>query len=230
MKLFNFKSLIICILICTLTLSLCACGAPYVDQNFIDINSERPTTVPTEDTIPDAESTPPTNTQPENTTPPETKPSNNKKPGGFILDDTPPATEPTQPSEPPVDTDTPKDPTTNTQPGNQNPSIALTAGMKKALISLGSTTNSNITAYNMAQQEDGGVGIVNIHNSPNSAIQKTYVYYESKAAYNEAKLNHSADACNDSLQLILVSTTNVLPIANPETLALVLFGGYTLWR
>ena len=219
----TIKRLIACALCCILMVSLCACS-PYIDQEFIDLNmtAQSPPTEPTE-----PEYTPPT-TQPAEPEKEETKPA--FKPGGFTLSDE----KPTEPeTEPIIDETTPEDnePTTPKPPsGVIIDNVKVSSGLKAALNSIGKTNTLQAVAFQPNAGADGGRTIVFIKNNGKTATQYTYMYYESEADYNAASAGMSEDACNGSLRLILRSEMEVLPVTNPETMGIVLFDGYVLWR
>ena len=219
----TIKRLIACALCCILMVSLCACS-PYIDQEFIDLNMTAQSH-PTEPTEP--EYIPPA-TQPVEPEKEETKPA--FKPGGFTLSDE----QPTEPETAPVtDETTPEDnePTTPKPPsGVVIDNVKVSAGFKAALNSIGKTNTLQAVAFQPNAGADGGRTIVFIKNNGKTATQYTYMYYESEADYNAASTGMSADSCNSSLRLILRGEMEVLPVTNPETMGIVLFDGYVLWR
>lgn len=231
----HIKTLITFSLCLFLTISLCACR-PYIDQDFIDLNTETQpsSTEPSEPPV-----TNPSPTDPTATTPEETKPS--FKPGGLVLPDeptqqTPEPTEPTETVTSPQDPDvtTPESTSPSTQPtsptGGNIDGIKISAGLKSALNSFGKTTYGRVTALQPVEGTDGSHTIIHIKNNSNTAQQYTYMYYESKDDYERASEGVSKDACNDKLRLILRGEAEVLPVTNPETMGIVLFDGYLLWR
>ncbi len=219
----TIKQLIACVLCLVIMTSLCACS-PYIDQEFIDLNmtAQSQPTKPTE-----PEYTPPATipTEPEKE---ETKPP--FKPGGFTLSDD----EPVEPeTEPVIDETTPDndEPTTPKPPsGVIVDNVKVSAGFKSALNSIGRTNTLQAVAFQPNAGSDGGRTIIFIKNNGKTATQYTYMYYESEADYNAASSGMSEGACNSSLRLILRGEAEVLPVTNPETMGIVLFDGYVLWR
>ncbi|MBQ8806195.1 MAG: hypothetical protein IJZ68_06885 [Bacteroidaceae bacterium] len=227
----SFKHLIACVLCLVIMTSLCACS-PYIDQEFIDLNmtaQTKPTETPTEPDV-----TEPPVVKPEATEPEESTPA--FKPGGFILPDDEPEEETTPIVDEPEDTEptNPGEEPKPTQP--QKPSVGnvdgvkISAGMKAALNSLGKTTTTRVTVFQPAASADGSQTIIHIKNNGNKATQYTYMYYETTDAYAAASSGVSTDACNDELRMILRGEMEVLPVTNPETMGIVLFDGYLLWR
>lgn len=227
----NFlKRALACVLSAIMLLSLCACK-PYIDQDFIDLNLQAQTkpTEPSEPmiTIPNTEPSEPEETEPAPSTP-------NKKPGGFVLDE---PTEPTIKETEPIvnpDKEPEQNPTTPSKPsgGANVGNIKVSGGLKAALNSIGKTliTGTYVTAFHPNKGADGGITIFRIKNGANSAQQTMYTYYESASDYEKAKAGISSSACDDSLRLITRNTTDILPVTDPETMGIVLFDGYVLWR
>lgn len=219
---------IIVFAICLLAaISLCACK-PHIDQDFIDLNTttQPATTEPTE-SITEPPATEPTTQPTEESTP-------SFKPGGLVLPDetTPPTTEaPTEPSTAKPTEPEPTEPTTSSPSGGGHLNgIKISSGLKAALNSLGKTTYGSVTALQPNAGTDGSQTIIHIKNNGTTAQQYVYMYYESTDDYTTAIDGMSKDACNDKLRLILRGESEVLPVTNPETLGIVLFDGYLLWR
>lgn len=211
------KRIILCALCVLFMLSCCACK-PHIDQDFVNLNAETqpPTTQPSE--VP---------TIPEPTIPAETQPT--FKPGGLVLPDEP-TTAPSAPIEQTEPTTTPEATEPPTSTGGNIGGVKISSGLKAALNSLGKTNYGQITALQPAVGADGSNTIIHIKNHGNTAQQYTYMYYESKEDYKNATNDVSENACNNKLRLILRGETEVLPVTNPETMGIVLFDGYLLWR
>ena len=228
---FNCLKRIITCAMCLLAIfALCACNS-YVDQDFVNLNNQvQPTTeltepIATEPSI--APTTPPTET---------VKPT--VKPGGFVLPDesTPSTSEPTNPTS----NESTTEPTQSESPEPSAPSepstsgslngVKVSKGLKAALNSIGRTTYGKVTAVQPLTGADGSNTIIHIQNNGNTAQQYVYMYYESSDDYAKASNSVSKDSCNDKLRLILRGEAEVLPVTNPETMGIVLFDGYLLWR
>ena len=224
----TIKRLIACVLCLVTITSLCACS-PYIEHNFVDLNMTAQQK-PTESTEPEVTTPNIIPTEPDEV-PEESKPA--FKPGGFTLADdepeeqkTEPIIEDTQPEEEGTKPTTPKPPS-----GTVVDNVKVSAGLKAALNHIGRTTNTiQATAFQPAAGVDGGRTIVFIRNNGKTATQYTYMYYESTADYESASAGVSPEACNAALRLILRGETETLPVTNPETMGIVLFDGYVLWR
>lgn len=244
MKLFSRKILcVLCVSIMLFTLAACQQSTTNPNQAFIDANNNVPTTEPA--TTPTAESTRPSDTTPPTTTPSTDITEPSQKPDGFTWTDwgdvgsqtTPPTTSaPSTPSTPvdkddKDDKDDENDVTAPTKP--QNPvSTNMSQSLQSALSSLGKTTKngSNFTAYLPKKDNSGGINIVHIKSTSSSATKTTYIFYESKSDYNNAKSAFPHKTFNDNLRLITMSTEETFPITNPEASSYILFSGYQLWR
>lgn len=224
----TLRKLLICLLICIITVSLCACQ-PYIDHEFINANLNSSTESTQQPEITPETSAPITKPEqtPEESTP-DTKPEGGKKPGGFTLvDPTEPTTPETQPETTP-ETDKPQGPVITPTPGGTN--IKVSSGLKSALNSLGKTVATTITVFGPNINEDGSYTVIHIKNTTDAAYQTVYRYYETDKDYQAAKSNTDPSACNDSLRMIMQNTQTLLPITNPETMSVVLFDGYVIWR
>lgn len=222
MRFKHSKQIIVCAICLLMAISLCACK-PKLDQNFINLNTATQPTTP---------SLTEPNTQP-STTEPTTQPTEESKPsfkpGGLVLpDETTSPTPETKPTEPPTTQST--EPTTSTPVGGHISGIKISSGLKAALNSLGKTTYGKVTALQPVTGADGSHTIINIQNNGTTAQQYVYMYYESADDYTKASNGVSKDSCNDKFRLILRGESEVLPVTNPETMGIVLFDGYLLWR
>lgn len=229
MKQYSHKFLCVaCLAILIFALTACNQSTTNPNQAFLDANNNGPSSVPTTPTT--------APTQPTDTTQPTIQPSTEpteptKKPDGFTWNDWSDTSEPTTPSTPNNNNnDKPTQPTT---PQSQKPTNnGMSQLLQTALNSLGKTTQngSNFTAYLPQKDSSGGIYIVHIKSTSSSATKTTYVFYESKSDYNNAKSAAPHKTFNDELRLITMSTEEVFPITNPETSSYVLFSGYRLWR
>ncbi len=222
------------IVIAVMTFSLSACSTHILNEDFLNLNingspTNAPTTSDTEDTTP-TDPNQPNPTEPSESTPTEPV----KKPGGFELKDEP-TTEHTQPAPSNPNTPDAENPEKNeadkpVQP--QQPSGSTSASLRAALNSFGKTLSNGtvVVAYNPQVNADGSISIVYMTSNKESSKRYDYCFYESVDAYNEAKTNFADNACDDTLRLILCTTSDTYPVTNPETLTFVLFGGYRLWR
>lgn len=205
-------------------LSMMYACAPYIDNEFVGANVK--TFLPTEEpSIPPITASPSPSQEFETPTP---KPS--KKPGGFILSETPVETQTHINTAKPSATNEPSEPVVTSQPGGV--SIKVSSGLKSALNFIGKTTviNDKIVALSTKKDNTGGLAIIFIKNGSKEAVRTTYIYYESDKDYNNAKTNADATMCNNNLRLITKETVTILPVTNPETMSIVLFDGYVIWR
>lgn len=216
----------------------CAC-TPSIDNDFLDAHSNtlhitvNTVQLPTEDTH-TVTSEVTTDSKHE-----ETRTESTKKPGGFILPDIPEDTtslttditsDTPNTATPPETSREPDGPIVITSPGGTQ--IKVSSGLKAALQSIGRTsvTNEKIVALSTNKDNSGGLTILFIKNGPQEATRVTYIYYESNADYMTAKKSADASMCNDALRLITKDTTKIAPVSNPDTMSIVLFDGYAIWR
>lgn len=218
---FYIKSLtfILCLLV---VLCLCACK-PYIDQDFVNLNEQSKTTEPN-----DAFTTPAT-PSPEPTNPEPTNPT--VKPGGFELiePETTPLENNNTPSIPNPDNNE------STEPSNEEQleSNDMSSGLKTALSFLGSTMSNGdlVTLFHPQPNESGGIIIFQIiKQDVRTAEQTKYIYYEINDDFEKAIIGLSETSYDRNLHLVRHNASNITPVTNPETLSLVLFSGYVLWR